>query len=152
MITDLVPGQLAKVREKAHANCIVCGRCNERGLGLDFSPSEDGSVEATFYCGKALEGYSNVVHGGVVSTVLDGAMTSCLFARGRSAVTALLDIRFRHPLRTGRTAAVRAWVRKATPPLYVVEAEVSQQGQVKATATGTFMDQPALASKETRER
>ena len=147
MTTDLVQGDLSQVRRQVHANCIVCGQANERGLGLDFALSDDGSVEADFNCDKAFEGYASIVHGGVISSVLDGAMTSCLFARGCSAVTAALDIRFRHPVMTGQTAAVHAWVTRSTPPVYVLKAEVSQQGQVKATATGTLMEQPELASE-----
>lgn len=152
MTTDLVQGELARVREQVHANCIVCGPTNERGLGLDFVLSDDGSVEADFNCDKGFEGYASIVHGGVISSVLDGAMTSCLFARGCSAVTAVLDIRFRHPVVTGQTAAVRAWITRATPPLYVLEAEMSQQGQVKATATGTLMDQPDLGGTKVYRR
>jgi len=146
--TDLAQGDLARVRRQAHANCIVCGRANERGLGLDFALSDDGSVKADFNCDKFLEGYASILHGGVISSVLDGAMTSCLFARGCSAVTAALEIRFRHLVVTGQTATVRAWVTRAMPPLYVLKAEVSQQGQVKATANGTFMDQPALGGRK----
>ena len=149
MTTDLVQGELARVRAQMHANCIVCAAANERGFGLDFTLSEDGSVEATFDCDKAFEGYARIVHGGVISSVLDGAMTSCLFARGCSAVTAVLEIRFRHFVVTGQTAAVRAWVTRVTPPLYVLKAELSQQGQVKATATATLMDQPDLGGTKT---
>jgi uncharacterized protein (TIGR00369 family) len=144
---DLMQAELARTRSRVHANCIVCSPSNRRGLALEFALSTDGSVEATFDCDEAFEGYAKVLHGGVVSSLLDGAMTSCMFAHGRPAVTAQLDVRFRHAIVTGRTAAVRAWVTRWAPPLYILEAEVSQDSQVKATATGKFMDQPGLAGE-----
>ena len=125
-----------------HTNCVVCGPANKRGLGLEFSLSQDGAVEAVFDCDEVFQGYEHVLHGGVVSSLLDGAMTNCLFAQGCCAVTAELNVRFRHPVVTGRDATVRAWVERSTAPLHILKAEVVQEGQVKATASGKFMDQP----------
>jgi len=42
--------------------------------------------------------------------LLDAAMTHCLFARGVQGVTAKLDVKFRHPVRVGVQANVRARV------------------------------------------
>jgi acyl-coenzyme A thioesterase PaaI-like protein len=36
-----------------------------------------------------------MLHGGVISSILDGTMTNCLFAHGTVAVTAELRVRFR---------------------------------------------------------
>ena len=142
MTTELMQAVLMKMRSQVHANCIVCSSSNERGLGLDFTLSEDKGVESNFDCNRAYEGYANVLHGGVISSLLDGAMTNCMFAYGCSAVTAELKVRFRHPVVTGQIATVRAWIVQSASPLYIVKAEVLQGGQVKATATGKFMRQP----------
>jgi len=130
------------MQPQRHINCIVCGPANKRGLGLEFSLSQDGAVEAVFDCDEVFQGYEHVLHGGVVSSLLDGAMTNCLFAKGCCAVTAELNVRFRHPVVTGRDARVRAWVERSTRPLHILKAEVVQDGQVKATASGKFMDLP----------
>ena len=135
-------GKMTRAESRAHANCVVCGPTNPRGLGLDFDISTDGGVEAHFDCDRSFEGYDNVLHGGVVASLLDGAMTHCLFARGRPAMTAELTVRFRHPVAIGRSATVRAWITRDDPPLYVLKARVTQDGEVKATATGKFMDPP----------
>ena len=136
---------LKKIQSQFHSRCVVCGSSNSRGLGLEFVLSEAGVVEAEFFCDEAYEGYQGVLHGGVVSSLLDGAMTNCIFAHGCSAVTAELNVRFRHPVETGRAATVRAWIERNASPLYVVKAELAQAGEVKATATAKFMDQPKLA-------
>ena len=149
MTIDLMQTELMKMQSQVHANCVVCSSSNERGLRLEFALLADGSVQASFDCDKAFEGYANVLHGGVISSLLDGAMTSCMFAHGCPSVTAELNVRFRHPVVTGQTATVRASITRSAPPLYLMEAELLQNGQVKATATGKFMDQPNLAATET---
>ncbi len=128
-----------KVRSLAHANCVVCSSSNEHGLGLSFKRFRDGSVEATFDCNQVFEGYRNVLHGGIISTLLDGAMTNCMFAHGIHAVTAELNIRFRHPVACCQSVTVRAWITRSVAPLHLLQAEISQNGQTMATATGKFV-------------
>ena len=151
MTTDITQTELTRTRARAHDNCVVCDPANERGLGLEFTISEDGGVEAAFACDKSFEGYPDYVHGGVVSSLLDGAMTNCIFSRGLVAFTAELNIRFLHPVATNKPATVRAWIEKYYRPLHVVRAEVSQDREVKATAVGKFMECPELEEKLHKE-
>jgi len=137
--TDSVQDTPHAIRAAAHANCVVCGPSNERGLRLEFTADSDGRVQAHFDCDKAFEGYANILHGGVVSSLLDGAMTNCLFAHGHPGVTAELTVRFRHPVQTDTPTTVRAWIERCSPPLHVLRAELLQNGQIKATARGKFM-------------
>jgi len=117
----------------------VCSQANACGLGLRFSLRDDGSVEAHFECKRALQGYDGILHGGMIATLLDGAMTNCLFAHGITAVTAEITVRFRHPVRLDTPLLVRARITQSQMPLHVAEAELVQDGRVKATATGMFM-------------
>jgi len=141
VIIDLMQTEAVEMRSQAHANCVICSPSNERGLGLEFTLSQDGGVKAAFGCDKTFQGYDNVLHGGVVASLLDGAMTNCMFVHGCIGVTAELNVRFRHPVVTGRTATVHAWITRSASPLYLVKAEVLQDSQLKATATGKFLDQ-----------
>ena len=147
MTTETQQDALREIGSRAHANCVVCGTANGRGLQLVFHLCDDGSVQATFDCERAYEGYANVLHGGVVSALLDGAMTNCLFSHGHPGVTAELLVRFRHPVYTDATATVRAWIERCSPPLHVLKAEVVQNGQLKATGCGKFMEQARLATE-----
>ena len=140
MITKSVENNLAKVRRRVHRDCVVCSYQNEQGLHLDFRAAGDGEVTADFVYDKSYEGYPGLLHGGVISAILDGAMTNCLFARGRVAVTADFRIRFRHPVIVGQSASVRAWITRTTPPIFEVKAEITQDGQITTTATGKFME------------
>ena len=141
MTSDSAKTDLARIRAQKHANCMVCSPSSKSGLGLQFSVSKDGSVEATFSCDRAFEGYANLLHGGLISCLLDGAMTNCMFAHGHAAVTAELNVRFQHPVIIGEPATVRAWIGRSSSRLHVLEAEIVQNRQVKASATGKFMRQ-----------
>lgn len=140
---------LEQTRHKAHPQCVVCSRAGECGLGLCFSLRDDGGVEAHFACKEKFQGYEGILHGGVTSSLLDGAMTNCLFAHGIAAVTAEMTIRFRHPIVLEIPSVVRAHITNSQTPLHIVEAQVIQAGQVKAKATGKFMEKPALVSTST---
>jgi acyl-coenzyme A thioesterase PaaI-like protein len=131
---------LADVRKKEHERCFVCDPDNSAGLGLRFQMCADGCVIASFNCPEAFHGYPRWLHGGVTSSLLDGAMTNCLFARGVVAVTAQLSIRFLHPVVIDHQAHVKAWVEKSYPPLHLLRAELFQNGKVLATASGKFME------------
>lgn len=148
MTTEFADDALQDLRARAHSNCVVCSLANERGLHLEFSTSEDGSVQARFDCDTIFEGYGGMLHGGVIAMLLDAAMTNCLFAHGHPGVTAELTVRYRHPVHTGGRATVRAWVERCSPPLHVLRAELTQNRQLKATACGKFLKQTPLAGHE----
>ena len=130
-----------------HENCVVCGPSNDRGLHVQFTSLADGSVQASFDCDKAFEGYADKVHGGVISALLDGAMTHCIFAHGHAGITAELKVRYRHPVVTDHIAVVRGRITRVQLPLYLMEAELLQDGQVKVVATAKFMAQSHLVEK-----
>lgn len=132
--------QMQWLHATTHPRCVVCGADNPRGLQVDFRPTADGGVEAHFDCARIFEGYSHRIHGGVIAALLDGAMTNCLFAHGRVAVTAELTVRYRHPVMTDRRATVRAWLCETSRRLHRVRAELLQDGQLLAIATAKFLE------------
>ncbi len=134
------PHSLAAVRAEAHPFCLVCSQSNPRGLGLEFALQTDGSVSTEYISHAALEGYSGLLHGGVIAAMLDGAMTNCLFARGLQAVTGELTVRYRYPIAVGEAITLRAWLDESMPPLHLLQAELQQAGCVKAAATAKFME------------
>lgn len=140
--SDCMPCQLRDIRAWAHPNCVVCAPSNAVGLGLIFHATDDGGVEATFGCSRQFEGYAKVLHGGVIASILDGAMTNCLFAHGLVAVTAELKIRFRHQVAVDVPATIRAWIPESHGRLHQVKAQLVQESQVKVVASGKFMEQP----------
>jgi len=131
---------LEQTRAQAHGHCVVCGHADGHAPRLRFAVVDDGSVQATFQPDPAYEGYHGILHGGVIAALLDAAMTNCLFARGRHGLTAELCVRFRHPVVSDTLLQLRAYVARASPPLFVLRGEIRQAGQVRATAIGKFLD------------
>jgi acyl-coenzyme A thioesterase PaaI-like protein len=132
-----------RIRKSSHPDCVVCDSGNECGLGLKFHITDKGVVEASFPCDVDFQGYAAVLHGGIICTLLDGAMTNCLFAFGYASLTVELKVRFRHPVATGRPATVRAWIASSLRPIHDMEAELIQEGQVMATSKAKFMEKVA---------
>lgn len=126
-------------RLRHHPDCVVCAPDRGYGLGLRITLDADGMAVGRFDCAPQFEGFSGLLHGGVIAALLDGAMTNCLFLHRQVALTAELAVRYRHPVRVGRPAEVRAWITRDEPPLFRLEAKLVQDEQVKATARGTFL-------------
>ena len=132
----------ADVRSRWHPHCWVCSAANERGLAVDFQKDATGAVEGNFPCDEDFTGYSGFLHGGVVSALLDGAMTNCLLARGIPGVTADLQVRFLRPVLIGKPVTVRGWLDRSRGPVHILGAELRQDGEILATAVGKFLDHP----------
>jgi uncharacterized protein (TIGR00369 family) len=92
-------------------HCFVCGEENKNGLRLSFTLLE-GKVCSEFTFSKAHQGYKDIVHGGLLSAVLDEAMVKVSLMQGMPAVTAEITVRFRNPLLVNETAVVEAEIRK----------------------------------------
>ena len=124
-----------------HPRCIVCSPANDRGLTVSYRPSSDRrSVIAEFPCDDAFEGYAGQIHGGVVCSLLDGAMVHCLFQLGRTAYTSEMSIRFQRAVLTGQPAVVRGWITQSRGRLHTMAAEISQDGVVMAIARAKFLE------------
>jgi acyl-coenzyme A thioesterase PaaI-like protein len=126
------------LRASAHPRCIACSPSHPFGLKLDFREAGGGAVRATFGCGESFEGYSGRLHGGIISTVLDAAMANCLFFQNLKGVTAELVVNFKAPVLVNHEATAEARVTRDIFPLFLMEASLTQDGQVKATASAKF--------------
>lgn len=137
---------LETLKNQAHPNCISCSGNNASGLALDFHLRDDHGVEAEFSCDRLYQGYSGFLHGGIASLLLDSAMANCLFAHQITAVTARLIVRYLFPIKVHQLATVRAWIREYEPPLFVLEAELVQNGKAVVRASAKFIDMDYSAS------
>ena len=92
--------------------CFVCGEKNPAGLHLKFFIQE-GKVFTEFIPRKIHQGYKDIIHGGLISTILDEAMVKAALMQGIPAVTAELTVRFRNPLLAGEKAIIEAAILKS---------------------------------------
>jgi uncharacterized protein (TIGR00369 family) len=122
-------------------HCFGCGALNESGLRLRFRQARDGSVWAEHAPDRRFEGYLGVVHGGVLTAMLDEAMSWAIAASGDFAVTARLNTTFRAPAQVGRLLRVEASVERVRRRLIDTSATIIdvQSGSVIAEAEAVFM-------------
>lgn len=80
--------------------CFVCGKNNNSGLKLKFDLQAD-RLKTEFIPEKIHQGFANIVHGGIIATVLDEVMLNLLFKKNILAVTAQLEVRFRKAANVG---------------------------------------------------
>ena len=135
---------MSDLRNHQHDRCVVCSPSHPLGLRVEYHVGVDGVVQAQFPCQKAYQGYPGQLHGGVITALLDGAMTNCLFARGIEAVTGELTVRFLRPAVTDRLAAVSARLTRVSHCLYILEAELIQEHVTVARAQGKFLKCPVV--------
>ncbi len=123
-------------RPGSHASCFACG--HSPSLGLRFYSSEDG-VAARLQANTEWQGYAGFMHGGMIATLLDSAMTYCLFHHQIEAMTADLRIRYIEPVPCTKAIDVTARLTGQRRQIYELSAELCVAGQVKARATARFM-------------
>jgi uncharacterized protein (TIGR00369 family) len=130
-----------------HRRCVVCGDRNPWSLGLRFEPDGDAGVRARVRADAAMQGYDGVLHGGIICTLLDAAMTHCMLDRGIPAVTGELRVRFLHPVPCDALLEVKARIVRERPPIYRVSAELMAARRVAARAEATFMRRPPAGAR-----
>ncbi|MGE5571518.1 MAG: PaaI family thioesterase [Bacteroidota bacterium] len=120
--------------------CFACGRENPIGLKLSFRLDGEGRAVATFVPGDDLQGFSGVLHGGIVCALMDEAMAWALILRGKLAVTVSLAVRFRKPVLIGRQVTVTGEVVRSGSKRHVLRADIRDTaGELAAEAEGTFL-------------
>jgi acyl-coenzyme A thioesterase PaaI-like protein len=120
--------------------CFGCGDDNPIGLHLRFTPDGEG-VKASFVPGPEHQGFDGVVHGGIISAILDEAMAWATAHVGVWAVTGELRVRFRKPLSIGAPTTVTARVSGSRGRLVTTAAELQldQDRSPIAIASATFI-------------
>ena len=119
--------------------CFACGRDNPHGLRLEFRADGEEYV-CDFVPQRHHQGWSGVVHGGIVATLLDETITRMLCDRGSPVVTADLHVRLKRPTPVGQPVQVRARLLERRREIITAAAELLlADGTVTATAEAKLM-------------
>ena len=92
-----------------------CGGDNPIALRLRLASDRDG-VKSSFAPNPEHQGFHDVVHGGIISTILDEAMAWATAHASVWAVTSDTRVRYRQPLEIGEVAIVTARQRSSRSP------------------------------------
>jgi HAD superfamily hydrolase (TIGR01509 family) len=105
--------------------CFACSQQNP--IGLKLKPVQDGQkVTAEFTAGKFHQGWGNIIHGGILYTLLDEVTAYAMLCRGiELGLTAKSEIRFKQLAPINEPIRASAWVTRLTKRLVEVRGELS---------------------------
>lgn len=120
--------------------CFACGKDNPISLGLDFQLVAEDRAAAEFVPQDVHQGYDNLMHGGLVSTLLDEAMAQVIYLNNIKAVTAEMRIRFKKPVRIGKKIEITGILSESRGKLIKTEAYLRDEDEnLLAKAEAKFM-------------
>ncbi len=119
--------------------CFACGRDNPIGLKLNFRQEED-KVIASFVPEEVHQGYPGIMHGGLVTTLLDEAMAKVMNLRNIVAVTATLEVKFRHKVQIGERLIIWGQLVEEKKKRCSIKSWLTdKEGKILAEASSVFI-------------
>lgn len=121
-----------------YENCLVCGDKNEIGMNLPFD--YDGDVATTEYTAEPrFEGYKEILHGGIVTALLDEVMAKAIFGRRILVATVEVKVKFKKPVKTGERIKLEGRCTGERGSLVFAASKATlPDGTVAAEAEGKF--------------
>jgi uncharacterized protein (TIGR00369 family) len=131
-------------------SCFVCGESNPLGLQLRFY--SDGPLVRTQFTPRLEHvGFKQIVHGGIIATLLDEIMVwACAVQTKQFSYCAEFTVRFQQPLRPGETTiATGELVSNRRNRLFEAKAQLHDSaGRLVASASGKYLPIGAAARSE----
>ncbi len=117
--------------------CFGCGQNNPIGLKLNFK--WDGKqVRAEFTPNKFHQGWVGIIHGGIITTILDEAMGYAAYYEGIKCVTSSMQTKFKRPLSIDEPTIVTASLTKNGRRFVETEVKIAtRDGTTIAECTAT---------------
>jgi uncharacterized protein (TIGR00369 family) len=121
-------------------NCFGCGTTNKSGLHLKFVADENQQVRCTARIPKRFQGPPGYVHGGVIATLLDEAMSKANRQYGVLAMTRQMEVEYLKPVPLNSPIEITARRRSAEGRKHHCEAEIAgPDGTILARGRGLFI-------------
>jgi uncharacterized protein (TIGR00369 family) len=132
---------LTPMAHSAQNRCFGCGEANPVGLHLEFFLTGDNSVVCLPTVGDAYEGPHGYLHGGIIATLLDEAMSKAVRAQGFTAMTRHIEVDYLRPVPSASAIRVEGRVVRDEGRKHWVEAKIlDEKGTTLAHAKGVFID------------
>jgi uncharacterized protein (TIGR00369 family) len=121
--------------------CFACGTANPIGLKLKFYRAND-AICTDITLGKYYEGWANMAHGGIISTLLDETMSwTIIYLKRAFFVTRKMEIKYVKPVLVGKPLTVRGKLLDSPDELKIrAKAEIRDaEESILARSTGEFV-------------
>jgi uncharacterized protein (TIGR00369 family) len=121
--------------------CFVCGERNPKGLQLKFTVfPQKRRIETSLTLSPEFQGWKGIVHGGIITTILDELMAKLAQELGIKAVTAALEVRFKNVARVFEEIRAIGEVTRIEKRLIYAQAQALRgDGTVIAEAFGKLL-------------
>ena len=130
--------QISIDTEKSLAMCFGCGPDNPIGLKLDFK-QDDKTARAEFTPNESHQGWSGIVHGGIICCILDEAMSYAPYFEGIPCLTAKMAVRIRRPAPIDEPLIVTSSITNKSRRLIETRADIAlKDGTPVAESTATM--------------
>ena len=124
----------------AQNRCFGCGPLNPAGLHLEFLIAPDGHVVSLPTVGDNFEGHPGYLHGGIIATLLDEAMSKAVRVLGNPAMTRSMEVDYRRPVPSNVPIRIEGRVVRSEQHKHWAEASIlNAQGTVLAHGKGLFV-------------
>ena len=133
--------------------CFACGSLNDHGLHLDLHV-DAGRCWTDVAIPQRFQGWNDIAHGGIVSTILDEVMAWSLVEHDTWGVTARLAVEFKRPVPLARPVRAEGWVVEAHRRVFRTAAQLVDPGDgtVLAAANATYVAAPDDRKQELKRR
>jgi uncharacterized protein (TIGR00369 family) len=124
----------------AQNHCFGCGTNNPVGLKLEFSKTAEGAVLCAAVVSNNYEGPPGYLHGGIIATLLDEAMSKANRAQGVTAMTRQMQVEYLRPVPSHAAIEIEGRVTRSEGRKHWTEAQIrNADGKILAQATGLFI-------------
>lgn len=132
---------LTPFAHSAGNRCFGCGPANAIGLHLEFLLAPDGSVVSLPTIADTFGGHPGYLHGGIIATLLDEAMSKAVRAKGRPSMTRNIEIDFLRPVLSGAPLRIEGRVVRSEGRKHWAESAILDgEGKTLAAAKGLFLE------------
>jgi uncharacterized protein (TIGR00369 family) len=123
---------------KRYSQCFICGDKNPFGLNVEFYQKE-GRVVGEYTVQDHFQGYKNILHGGILSALLDEVMIKSILAQDILTLTCEIKVRFKKPVKTGERLFLEGKLTENKGKIFLAEGKITNEsGEVVANAEGKF--------------
>jgi uncharacterized protein (TIGR00369 family) len=123
---------------KRYSQCFICGDKNPFGLNVEFH-QKDGKVVGEYVVQERFQGYKNILHGGILSSLLDEVMIKSILAQNILTLTCEIKVRFKKPVKIGQRLLLEGKSTENRSKIIFAEGKIiNEDGETLATAEGKF--------------
>ena len=133
--------------------CFGCSQKNPAGLKLQFEESEE-SIHASWQPAEIYQGYTNILHGGIIASLLDEIGAWCVSVKiGTAGVTSEMKTKYLSPVYINRgNLTLKASIAEQTKKSARINCYL-YDGQLKLCAEAVaeyFIYPPEIAARKFR--